>query len=163
VFLKKLLRSSYQIDNLLSVKKNRLCGAVIFLGSKEFAARRTKVTGLEERSHQNLFFQFSLNWRMTSRLNSSNQLPVATASGDPSCLSGLDSSDSYRIRRGSRTKRGVRADSPAWSEPPVENPDCAEGMRKRHHAVRNGGMQRVNLTVEQESARGAIRGNAWYL
>jgi hypothetical protein len=64
VFLKKLLRSSYQIDNLLSVKKNRLCGAVIFLGSKEFAARRTKVTGLEERSHQNLFFQFSLNWRI---------------------------------------------------------------------------------------------------
>jgi hypothetical protein len=33
VFL-KLLRSSYQIDSLLSVKKNRLCGAVILFGSK---------------------------------------------------------------------------------------------------------------------------------
>ena len=54
---------------------------------------------------------------------------------------------SYRSRRGSRTKRGVRADSPAWSEPPNRNPVARVGMRKRHHAVRNGGMQRVSLTV----------------
>jgi hypothetical protein len=90
---------------------------------------------LEERSHQKLFFQFSLNWRITSRLNSSNQLPVATANGESSCPFGLDSSESYRSGRGSRTKRGVRADSPAWSEPPNRNPVARVGMRKRHHRV----------------------------
>ncbi|MGV5646379.1 hypothetical protein ACVN15_23075, partial [Escherichia coli] len=54
-----------------------------------------------------LFFQFSLNWRMTSRLTPLNQLPVAAAIGAFACLFGLDSSDSYRNRRSSRTERGV--------------------------------------------------------
>ena len=31
---------------------------------------------------------------------------------------GWTQENSYLNRRGSRTKRGVRADSPAWSEPP---------------------------------------------
>ncbi|MBN6363718.1 hypothetical protein JZM27_21270, partial [Providencia huaxiensis] len=39
----------------------------------------------------NLFFQFSLNRRMTSRQTPLNQLPVAAACGDKSCLTGLDS------------------------------------------------------------------------
>lgn len=60
---------------------------------------------------------------------------MATASGDSSCLSGLDSSGCYLNRRGSRTKRGVRAYSPAWSEPPTRRPVAWEGMRKRHHGV----------------------------
>jgi len=67
------------------------------------------------------------------------QLPMATATGDFSCLSGLDSRVCYLNRRGSRTKRGVRADSPAWSEPPTRHPVAREGMRKRHlTAVCNG-------------------------
>lgn len=89
---------------------------------------------------------------------------MATASGDSSCLSGLDSSVKLPEMRGSRTKRGVRAYSPAWSEPPVRNPVAREGMRKRHHAVRNGGMQRVDLTVGTgERTREPSGGNAWYL
>ena len=43
--------------------------------------------------------------------------------------------NSYLNRRGSRTKRGVRAYSPAWSEPPNRNPVARVGMRKRHHRV----------------------------
>ena len=46
---------------------------------------------VEERSHQNLFFQFSLNRCISSRQTPLNQLPVAAASGDKSCLAGLDS------------------------------------------------------------------------
>lgn len=91
MFLKKLLRSSCHIDNLFSVKEKTAFAGRFSLRFKEFAARRTKVTGLEERSHQNLFFQFSLNWRMTSRLTPLNQLPVAAASGVKACLTGLDS------------------------------------------------------------------------
>jgi len=107
---------------------------------------------LEERSHQNLSIQFSLNRRITSRPNSSNPLPMATATGDSSCLSGLDSRVCYLMRRGSRTKRGVRADSPAWSEPPNRTPVAWAGMRKRHlTAVCNG----YTSGWEQESARGS--------
>ncbi|EDT2972914.1 hypothetical protein EF68_004954 [Salmonella enterica subsp. enterica] len=47
--------------------------------------------------------------------------------------------NSYLKRRGSRVERGVRAYSPAWSEPPTRNPVAWEGMRKRHlTAVCNG-------------------------
>ncbi|MFV8892292.1 hypothetical protein ABQ343_18050 [Proteus mirabilis] len=55
---------------------------------------------------------------------------------------GWTQEDSYLNGRGSRTKRGVRAYSPAWSEPPNRNPVAWAGMRKRHHgngtAVCNG-------------------------
>ncbi|PJD74258.1 hypothetical protein B6J15_13940 [Klebsiella pneumoniae] len=52
---------------------------------------------------------------------------------------GWNQENSYLIGRGSRTKRGVRAYSPAWSEPPNRNPVAWEGMRKRHlTAVCNG-------------------------
>ncbi|OZG32729.1 hypothetical protein CHH35_29580 [Escherichia coli O157:H7] len=76
---------------------------------------------MEERSHQNLFFQFSLNRCITSRQTPLNQLPMAAASGDKSCLTGWTQDDSYRIRRSGRAERGVRAHSPAWSERPTPN------------------------------------------
>ncbi|AQV65411.1 hypothetical protein CI722_10925 [Shigella sonnei] len=78
---------------------------------------------MEERSHQNLFFQFSLNWRITSRLTPLNQLPVAAANGVLHVFPGWTQDDSYRIRRSGRAERGVRAHSPAWSERPTLNRD----------------------------------------
>ncbi|ECF0194576.1 hypothetical protein EYA38_23695 [Salmonella enterica subsp. enterica serovar London] len=52
---------------------------------------------------------------------------------------GWNQENIYLARRGSRTKRGVRAYSPAWSEPPTRNPVARVGMRKRHlTAVCNG-------------------------
>ncbi|WP_219817208.1 hypothetical protein, partial [Brevibacillus laterosporus] len=72
-------------------------------------------------------------------LRSVNLSPMATASGDSSCLSGLDSRVQLPESRGSRVERGVRAYSPAWSEPPKRNPVARVGMRKRHlTAVCNG-------------------------
>ena len=48
--------------------------------------------------------------------------------------------NSYLKRRGSRVERGVRAYSPAWSEPPTRNSVARVGMRKR-------GLQRLTLRV----------------
>ncbi|MGL4601947.1 MAG: hypothetical protein ACRCVE_10835 [Plesiomonas sp.] len=48
---------------------------------------------------------------------------MATATGDLSCLYGLDSRVCYRTWRGSRAERGVRAYSPAWSEAPKQETD----------------------------------------
>ncbi len=85
------MRSLCSRRNLsLCKRKNRL-GGRFFSKVPRVGALRTKVTGLEERSNQNLFFQFSLNRRITSRLTPLNQLPVAAASGAFACLSGLDS------------------------------------------------------------------------
>jgi len=62
---------------------------------------------------------------------------------------------SYLKRRGSRVERGVRAYSPAWSEPPTRNSVARVGMRKRHlTAVCNG----ETSWWEQESARGSYQG-----
>lgn len=73
----------------------------------------------------NLSFQCSLSQAATSRtLNTSLAqtcyqwlLPVAFCRVFP----GWTQDDSYRIRRSSRTERGVRAYSPAWSELPTRN------------------------------------------
>ncbi len=84
------MRSLCSRRNLsLCKRKTALAGG--FSKVPRVGALRTKVTGLEERSNQNLFFQFSLNRRITSRLTPLNQLPVAAASGAFACLSGLDS------------------------------------------------------------------------
>ncbi|PSG65874.1 hypothetical protein C6959_25180 [Escherichia coli] len=48
-------------------------------------------------------------------------LPVAAASALVRVLPGWTQDDSYRIRCSSRTERGVRAYSPAWSELPTRN------------------------------------------
>ncbi|WP_221932084.1 hypothetical protein, partial [Salmonella enterica] len=67
-------------------KKTTATNGGSFAGIKSYQLFFPKVTGLEERSHQNLFFQFSLNRRMTSRTTPLNPLPVAAANGDFSCL-----------------------------------------------------------------------------
>ncbi|WP_265495245.1 hypothetical protein [Providencia heimbachae] len=64
----------------------------------------------------------------------------------------LDSRESYFVKRGGRTKRGVRANSPAWSEPPKRDPVAWVGMRKRHLTA---DLQRITSGGEQESARGS--------
>jgi len=71
---------------------------------------------LEEQSHQICFISVASLRASFQDATPLNQLPVATASGDSSCFSGLDASEQLPERRGSRTKRGVRAYSPAWSE-----------------------------------------------
>ncbi len=59
---------------------------------------------------------------------------MATATGDLSCLSGLDSRVKLPENRcGSRAKRGVRAYSPAWSEQPKQELSVRRGMRERGH------------------------------
>lgn len=84
--------SSFLDDrNLLLENEKTAFAGRFFRRFFEFAAQKTTVTGLEERSNQNLFCQFSLNRRITSRLTPLNQLPVAAASGALSYLSGLDS------------------------------------------------------------------------
>ena len=40
---------------------------------------------------------------------------------------------SYLMQRGSRTKRGVRANSPAWSEQPKQELSVRRGSRERGH------------------------------
>jgi hypothetical protein len=86
--VKDLLEIPLDRRNLLLCKrKNRLGGG--FSGSKSWSLNRGN--WLEEHSNQNLFFQFSLNRRITSRLTPLNQLPVAAASGAFACLTGLDS------------------------------------------------------------------------
>jgi len=73
----------------------------------------------------NMSFQCSLTRATTSRTldtslaHSAYQwlLPVALYRVFP----GWTQDDSYRKRRSSRTERGVRAYSPAWSELPTRN------------------------------------------
>ncbi len=85
------MRSLCSRRNLSLCKRKKPPWRAVFSKVPRVGALRTKVTGLEERSNQNLFFQFSLNRRITSRLTPLNQLPVAAASGAFACLSGLDS------------------------------------------------------------------------
>jgi len=65
---------------------------------------------------------------------------------------------SYLNRRGSRTKRGVRAYSPAWSEPPNRNPVARVGMRKRHHRV----MERRTATGKPQGGNRRAHEGATY-
>lgn len=91
----------------------------------------------------NLSFQCSLSQVTTSRtLHTSLAHPVYQWL-PPVALrrifQGWIQEYSYLKRRGSRVERGVRAYSPAWSEPPTRNPVARVGMRKRHlTAVCNG-------------------------
>ncbi len=68
-----------------------------------------------------MYLQFSRNMAITSRLiplpSYQWLLPLAFRRVFP----GWIQEDSYRIRRSSRTERGVRAYSPAWSELPTRN------------------------------------------
>lgn len=80
-----------------------------------------------------LSFQCSLITHETSRLSSSE--PATNGYRQWRFVVSFRSwnqENIYLNRRGSRTKRGVRAYSPAWSEPPTRNPVAREGMRKRH-------------------------------
>ena len=68
-------------------------------------------------------------------------------------FSGWTQDDSYRKERGSRTERGVRAYSPAWSELPTRNWVSGVEWDKRGH---NSGMTPVNRKAGTgERTRGA--------
>ena len=158
------MRSCRYSRNLLPSKRKNHPARWFFEGSLtgKFLNRGSWL--VEEHSHQTCSVSLAstgLKHQDSTPLISYQWLPpVAIRRVFPGWIQVL----SYRNRRGSRTKRGVRADSPAWSEPPVRNPVAREGMRKRHHAVRNGGMQRVNLTVGTgERTREPSGGKAWYL
>lgn len=76
-------------------------------------------------------------------------------------FSGWTQDDSYRKERGSRTERGVRAYSPAWSELPTRNWVSGVEWDKRGH---NSGMIPVNRKAGTgERTREPPGGNAWYL
>ena len=76
-------------------------------------------------------------------------------------FSGWTQDDSYRKERGSRTERGVRAYSPAWSELPTRNWVSGVEWDKRGH---NSGMTPVNRKAGTgERTRELPGGNAWDL
>lgn len=69
-----------------------------------------------------MYLQFSRNMAITSRL-----IPLPSYQWLPPVAifrvyQGWNQENSYLIVRGSRAERGVRAYSPAWSEPPKQNP-----------------------------------------
>ncbi|HGW1451724.1 TPA: hypothetical protein ACNMS3_005699, partial [Klebsiella pneumoniae] len=73
-------------------KKTTATNGGSFAGIKSYQLFLPKVTGLEERSHQNCPFSLAASHQELQDSPPLNQLPVATANGDLSCLSGLDSS-----------------------------------------------------------------------
>jgi len=91
----------------------------------------------------NLSFQCSLSLATTSRTLSTSLAHLCYQWLPPVAIrcvfQGWNQENSYLKRRGSRVERGVRAYSPAWSEPPTRNSVAWVGMRKRHlTAVCNG-------------------------
>ncbi|HBX5768232.1 hypothetical protein B4U29_29640, partial [Klebsiella pneumoniae] len=100
-------------------------GEAVFSKVKSVGELLNRVTGLVEHRYQILSFQCSRSRAITSRLLISKStwfcyqwlLPVAISRVFPDWTQ----DDSYRIRRSSRTERGVRAYSPAWSELPTRN------------------------------------------
>ena len=110
----------------VSEKKKPPLQAVVFSGSKSLGNSKNRGNWLVRGAQSpKLSFQCSLNGCGTSRLQIDkaplNQLPMATAIGDSSCLYGLDARVCYRTWRGSPLKRGVRANQQAWSEPPKQD------------------------------------------
>ena len=121
------LRSFFSAGNLLLCKrKNPPDGGLVRPVRSLRPLLTGVVAGYTRPQIPKLFFQCSLNQAITSRplsislsYNSSCQwlLPEALCRVFPDWTQ----DDSYRIRRSSRTERGVRAYSPAWSELPTRN------------------------------------------
>lgn len=116
-----VLRSNDPEGSLVRKRKNRPARR-LFEGSQS-SNSLNQGNWLGGAQPPNLFFQFSLNRRITSRLTPLNGyqwlLPVAFLRVFP----GWTQDDSYRIRRSGRAERGVRAHSPAWSERPTPGRD----------------------------------------
>ena len=91
----------------------------------------------------NLSFQCSLSSATTSRTLRTSLAHLCYQWLPPVAIcrvfQGWNQENSYLKRRGSRVERGVRAYSPAWSEPPTRNPVARVGMRKRHLTADSNG------------------------
>ena len=113
----------------------------------------------------NLSFQCSLSKATTSRTLDTSLAHPAYQWLPPMAICrvfpGWTQVDSYRNGRGSRTERGVRAYSPAWSELPTRNWVSGVEWDKRGH---NSGMTPVNRKAGTgERTRELPGGNAWDL
>ena len=119
------MRSCVSRRNLTAVKTKKPPWQVVFRRLVNPGRFSNRGNSLVRDMSPNLSFQCSRTQAITSRTLTTSLahpvyqwlLPVALLH----VLPGWTQDDSYRIRRSSRTERGVRAYSPAWSELPTRN------------------------------------------